>query len=80
MNLNVIELINGKIIVADVEELDEEPSCYMKNCREVVNDTELIKWPKYTDEVSVLIYANRIITMSEPTDTMTELYNKTINS
>ena len=26
MNINVIELVTGVIVVADIEELDEEPS------------------------------------------------------
>ena len=53
MNLNVIELVTGVIVVADVEELDEEPSCFLKNCREIVEDNEgvisLRKWPRNTD-------------------------------
>ena len=38
MNVHVMELANGKIIIADVEELPEEPSAYLKNCREIVED------------------------------------------
>jgi hypothetical protein len=82
MNLHVIELINGTIIVADVEELDEEPSCFLKNCREIVDgdDLRLIKWPRYTDETDTLIYSNRIVTISSPSEEIAALYKKTINS
>ena len=83
MNLHVIELINSAIVVADIEELDEEPSCFLKNCREVIVDgeeIELRKWPRFTDETDTLIYSNRIVTISTPSDELTALYKKVINS
>ena len=83
MNINVIELVTGIIIVADVEEMDEEPSCFLKNCREVLEqDGQLLlkKWPKYTDETDALIYSDRITTISQPNDELTSLYKDTINS
>jgi len=82
MNLHVIELINSAIIVADVEELDEEPSCFLKNCREIIDgeEIELRKWPRYTDETDTLIYSNRIVTISTPSEEIAALYKKTINS
>ena len=83
MNLHVIELINNKIIVADVEELDEEPSCFLKNCREIIDTDGTIsfrKWPQYTDETDTLIYSNRIVTISIPSEEVTSQYKKVINS
>jgi|TARA_R100000005_G_C4984825_1_gene193455 small nuclear ribonucleoprotein (snRNP)-like protein len=83
MNLHVIELINNKIIVADVEELDEEPSCFLKNCREIIDTDGTIsfrKWPQYTDETDTLIYSNRIVTISTPSEEVTSQYKKVINS
>ena len=84
MNINVIELVTGVIVVADIEELDEEPSCFLKNCREVLEDNEgvilLRKWPRYTDETEALIFSDRITTMSEPNSELNSLYKKSINS
>ena len=83
MNLHVIELINNKIIVADVEGLDEEPSCFLKNCREIIDTDGTIsfrKWPQYTDETDTLIYSNRIVTISTPSEEVTSQYKKVINS
>ena len=84
MNLNVIELVTGVIVVADIEELDEEPSCFLKNCREVLEDDEgvisLRKWPRYTDETEALIYSDRITTMSSPSNELETLYTSVINS
>jgi len=83
MNLHVLELINNKIIVADVEELDEEPSCFLKNCREIIDVDGTItfrKWPLYTDETDTLIYSKRIISISTPSDEVANLYKKVINS
>lgn len=83
MNLHVIELINNKVVVADVEELDEEPSCFLKNCREIIDTDGTIsfrKWPLYTDETDTLIYSNRIVSISTPSDEVANLYKKVINS
>ena len=83
MNLHVIELINEKIVVADIEELGEEPSCFLKNCREIIDIDGTItfrKWPMYTDETDTLIYSNRIITISTPSDEIASLYKQSINS
>ena len=83
MNLHVIELINNKVVVADVEELDEEPSCFLKNCREIIDIDGTItfrKWPLYTDETDTLIYSNRIVSISTPSDEVANLYKKVINS
>ena len=83
MNLHVIELVNNKIVVADVEELDEEPSCFLKNCREIIDIDGTItfrKWPLYTDETDTLIYSNRIVSISTPSDEVSNLYKKVINS
>ncbi len=83
MNLHVIELINNKVVVADVEELDEEPSCFLKNCREIIDIDGTIsfrKWPQYTDETDTLIYSNRIVSISSPSDEVESLYKQSINS
>lgn len=83
MNLHVIELINNKVVVADVEELDEEPSCFLKNCREIIDTDGTIsfrKWPLYTDETDTLIYSNRIVSISTTSDEVANLYKKVINS
>ena len=79
-----MELVNGKHIIADVEELPEEPSAYLKNCREIldeINGTPILrKWPRYTDETDTLIYSKSIFTISEPTTDILNRYNKAINS
>lgn len=46
MNIKLIQLINNDYIICEYEELDEEPSLYMKNPYRV---TELTYWD-YNDE------------------------------
>jgi small nuclear ribonucleoprotein (snRNP)-like protein len=36
--IQVLLLKNNKYIIAEVEQLDEEPSCYLKNCFEITNE------------------------------------------
>ena len=66
MNLKVIQLNTGDYIIADVEELEEEePSCYLKNCYQII-DGDLREWPKYSSDREALIFSDRIVTISEP--------------
>lgn len=46
MNIKLIQLINSDYIICDLEELDEEPSVYMKNPYRV---TDLTYWD-YNEE------------------------------
>jgi len=36
--IQVLLLKNNKYIIAEIEQLDEEPSCYLKNCFEITNE------------------------------------------
>lgn len=65
MNLKVLQLQTGDHIIADVEELEEEPSCYLKNCY-LITDGNLVEWPLYSSEREALIYSDRILTISDP--------------
>lgn len=47
MNIKLIQLINSEYIICDLEELDEEPSVYMKNPYRVI---ELSYWEHNEDD------------------------------
>lgn len=36
--IQILLLKNNRYIIAEIEQLDEEPSCYLKNCFEVQNE------------------------------------------
>ncbi len=66
MNLQVVQLVTGDHVVADVEQLEEEPNCYLKDPYLIKDDGSLVEWPLYSSERGALIYSNRIVTISEP--------------
>jgi len=119
MNLMVLQLKSDDYLIADVEQMDEEPSCYLKNCYKIVECAEygsepedlekrayslegthlkisarkidegaaekdwyvyeyviLQKYPKYSKDNEALIYSNKLLTISEPTDDLVNLYTK----
>lgn len=67
MNLKVLQLVDGTHIIADVEQLEEEPSCYLKNCYLINEETNTLdEWPRYSSEREALIFSDRILTISDP--------------
>lgn len=67
MNLKILQLVDGTHIIADVEQLEEEPSCYLKNCYLIDEETNtLVEWPRYSSEREALIFSDRILTISDP--------------
>ena len=66
MNIQVIQLVSGDHILADVEQLEEEPNCYLKDAYLIKEDGTLVEWPLYSAERGALIYSSQIVTISEP--------------
>ena len=66
MNIQVVQLVTGDHVLADIEQLDEEPNCYLKDAYLIKEDGTLVEWPLYSSERGALIYSNRIVTISEP--------------
>ena len=66
VNIQVVQLVTGDHVVADIEQLDEEPNCYLKDAYLIKEDGTLVEWPLYSSERGALIYSNRIVTISEP--------------
>ena len=75
MNLNVIELVTGVIVVADVEELDEEPSILIENCYEVVSEQDLKPFPAFTEQRDMFLTSDVIMSILDPSPNLVELYN-----
>ena len=43
MNIQVIQLVSGDHILADVEQLEEEPNCYLKDAYLIKEDGTLVE-------------------------------------
>jgi len=75
-NLKVILLKNGGLtdyLVAQVTELDEEPSVFLENCYKVV-DGNLEKYPKYSSQRDLFLTSDSIFTIVDPSEDIQQRY------
>jgi hypothetical protein len=78
-NVAVFLLRNGTYLIANYEELDEEPSCYLTNCFKIKNEDQLEEFPLYSFERDCLLSSSEFLTIFDPDEKILELYNKTIS-
>lgn len=72
----------GVYLVAQLEQLDEEPSCYLKNIYQIDEDdggVVLTKWPKYTSQNDCLFFLEDFVTMVEPSPAILDKYKEVIS-
>lgn len=72
----------GIYLIAQLEQLDEEPSCYLKNIYQITDDDNevvLTKWPKYTSQNDSLFFLEDFVTMVEPSPAVLDKYKDTIS-
>lgn len=76
MIVTLILLNSGEYLIAQAEELDYEPRCHLRQPYLVTGYTpfKLAKWPKYTDEVDILLHSTTIQTMCVPTENLLNQY------
>lgn len=81
-DVQVFLLKIGVYIIAQLEQLDEEPSCYLKNIYQISEDDNgvvLTKWPKYTAQNDSLFFQEDFITAVEPSPSVLDQYKETIS-
>ena len=74
-------LKSGTILISEIVEIDSEigePDCQLVNPFEIVDDT-LIRWPKVTEQKSILINSDSILTLVEPTEKILSEYKNIFN-
>ena len=80
MNLSLVILKTGEHLVGWAEELDMEPSCHLYRPHLIGGKTKvtLAPWPSYTDDEHILLNKPDILTVCEPSESVTESYNKKV--
>jgi hypothetical protein len=61
-------LKNGTLLISEISEIDSEigePDCQLINPYEII-DEQLVRWPKITEQKSILINSDSILTLVEP--------------
>ena len=74
MQTMIIILKSGVHLISKVEQLDEEPSCHLQDPYLIKDDGTLEPWPRYTDDVDILIYSEFIATIVNATSAMKAKY------
>lgn len=75
--IKVVELVNEKIIIAQVQILEEEPRvCLRKSyvAVKIKNGTTLKEYPYYAQENSCLINSSNILTIYDPSEKLLKMY------
>ena len=78
MNIALVILKNGVTLVAQSDELEYEPKCHLTHPMAVSGDKNVVLtvWPKYTDDVDILLRSDDLLTVCEPTERVLEAYMK----
>ena len=74
MQTMIIILKSGVHLISKVEQLEEEPSCHLQDPYFIKDDGTLEPWPRYTDDVDILIYSEFIATIGNATSAMKAKY------
>ena len=74
MQTMIIILKSGVHLISKVEQLEEEPSCHLQDPYLIKDDGTLEPWPRYTDDVDILIYSDFIATIVNATSAMKAKY------
>ena len=74
MQTMIIILKSGVHLISKVERLEEEPSCHLQDPYLIKDDGTLEPWPRYTDDVDILIYSEFIATIVNATSAMKAKY------
>tara|TARA_B100000941_G_C28412866_1_gene504451 strand:+ start:393 stop:623 length:231 start_codon:yes stop_codon:yes gene_type:complete len=70
----IVILKSGIHLISKVEQLEEEPSCHLQDPYLIKDDGTLEPWPRYTDDVDILIYSEIIATIVNATSAMKAKY------
>ena len=70
----IVILKSGIHLISKVEQLEEEPSCHLQDPYLIKDDGTLEPWPRYTDDVDILIYSDFIATIVNATSAMKAKY------
>lgn len=74
-------LKNGTLLISEIVEIESdvgEPDCQLINPFEIIDD-KLIIWPKITEQKSILISSDSILTLVEPSQKILLEYQNIFN-
>ena len=67
MEIKLILLKNGDYLISQLQEMEMEPSVFLSNPMQIMDDDQLISYPKHTNQKDILLYSDMLATIVEPT-------------
>lgn len=67
MEIKLILLKNGTYLISQLQEMEIEPSVFLSNPMQIMDDDQLISYPKHTNQKDILLYSDMLATIVEPT-------------
>ena len=73
-----LSLKNGTNVIAEVIESEEveigEPNCRLVNSYEINENGQLNRWPFFTDQRSLMLSSDSILTIVDPSESIMKQY------
>jgi hypothetical protein len=66
-------------LLGKITELDEEPSLLIENCYTITPEVTLQEYPLYTSQRDLFLTSDDIMTILDPSLTVTKLYEEAIS-
>ena len=67
-------------LLGKITELDEEPSLLIENCYTITPEVTLQEYPLYTSQRDLFLTSDDIMTILDPSLTITKLYEEAVKS
>ena len=66
-------------LLGKITELDEEPSLLIENCYTITPEVTLQEYPLYTSQRDLFLTSDDVMTILDPSLTVTKLYEEAIS-
>ncbi len=66
-------------LLGKITELDEEPSLLIENCYTITQEVTLQEYPLYTSQRDLFLTSDDVMTILDPSLTVTKLYEEAIS-
>ena len=63
-------------LIGKVTQLDEEPSCLIENCMQVMEDDTLVPFPRFTEQRDMFLTSDMILTILDPSPEVLKKYKQ----
>ena len=71
----------GVTLISEISEIGAdvgEPDCQLTNPFKVTDEEELVRWPWVTDQITLLMQSDSILTIVDPSNSILDKYNEVI--